>query len=119
MQCNNLRCTATQMGVRGSRCQIVWRMADLRHAQGCSFGETVSARRHLLSQAEARVTAKGKVATSQDNSSSRGEAIEQEVEAFAEGAVPIVVQQQAGAFDCRMVPAEMLEALLRVGPVLG
>src|SRR3546814_13326907 len=38
--------------------------------------------------------------------------------AFPENTIPIVIQQKTGAFDCRMVSAEMLKALLRVGPVL-
>ena len=46
------------------------------------------------------------------------EAIEQEVEAFPESTVPIVIQQQTRAFDCRVAFAETCKALLRGGPVV-
>ncbi len=46
------------------------------------------------------------------------EAIEQEVEAFPEGAVPVAVQQQARAFDRRVAFPETCKALLRGGETL-
>ena len=48
----------------------------------------------------------------------RSEAIEQEVEAFPEGAVPVAVQQQARAFDRRVAFPETCKALLRGGEAL-
>jgi hypothetical protein len=49
---------------------------------------------------------------------SRDEAIQQKVEALLEGTLPIVVQQQTRALDCRLAFAETCKALLRGGPVV-
>ena len=49
---------------------------------------------------------------------SRSKAIKQEIETFPESAVPIVIQQQTGAFNCRVVFAETCQALLRGDPVV-
>ena len=44
--------------------------------------------------------------------------IEQEAEAFPEGAIPIIIQQQTRAFDCRVAFAELCEAKLCGRPVV-
>jgi hypothetical protein len=48
----------------------------------------------------------------------RRDAIKQEVEAFAEGAVPVVFQQGAGALDGGIERAGTGQALLRGGPAI-
>src|SRR5262245_35183249 len=56
-------------------------------------------------------------ASNDDRSLSRGQAIEQEIEALSESAIPVVIQQQTRAFDGRVLPAETCKTLLRGGSV--
>ncbi len=75
--------------------------------------------RPSLPMVMARGVGKGPETARRHLSPFRGQPIEQQVEAFLEGAVPIAVEQQAGAVDAGIALGEFGKTALRRGEIIG